>query len=313
MLLVGLGIHLPLFFLPTLRIQALETISNVRITADTYDSHMKCDSVEPICTRCQVFGKTCVYTKSRRGGSHKAPQASDIQTAPHTRIPSSAHCRTPNSATDNISRSSWDTISNPRTFDSSPFDSTTPAQTANMDDGNLIANYYKFFNRAHPVVLPQPELLKRTRSDPTSLENLIPVLKYIGSVYLPEVSSIPFQELAEDLLDSDTLPNNCFSVQALALFALARHCSDEYDVAERYADKAIDIALAIGMNNRGYAETHGEDNVFLQESWRRTWWLVYSVDALFATISHKCTHRLHNTEMDVDLPCEDAEYESGVS
>ncbi|XMA19980.1 hypothetical protein WAI453_012771 [Rhynchosporium graminicola] len=65
------------------------------------------------------------------------------------------------------------------------------------------------------------------------------------------------------------------------------------------------------MNQPDFALTTGEGDVVLQESWRRTWWFLFTLDGLFATISHYCTHRFQYTSMNVDLPCEDVEYESG--
>ncbi|KAH9213043.1 hypothetical protein DL95DRAFT_463377 [Leptodontidium sp. 2 PMI_412] len=286
--------------------------------------HMKCDSVEPVCTRCQLYDKTCVYTKSRRGGSHKAPPAStptpdaEPKTSPHTQTqtPVSAS-RTSSIDIDSISKiSSWEMTSchtsKTRTFpEFSP--TFSPLEVpSRKQDVDLLATYYEFFNNAHPLVLPRRQLQARMRSNPSSLEYLIPVMNYIGSVYHPEVPSAPLLALAEQTLSSSTLPIDGFSVQALTLFALARHCSDEYSIAEKYVDKAIDIALALGMNLPDFAEDFGEGDAILQESWRRTWWLLFTIDGLFATISHYCTHRLQNVDMNVDLPCEDAEYESGI-
>ncbi|PVH81223.1 hypothetical protein DL98DRAFT_416953 [Cadophora sp. DSE1049] len=284
--------------------------------------HMKCDSIEPICTRCQLYDKPCIYTKSRRGGSHKAPPAptTEPRTTPQTQTPGSGSRpanRTPSvdneneTENDNISKASWETLSNPLTLPefSPTFSPLEPR--SKQQDVDLLASYYEFFNNAHPVVLPRRQLLARMRSNPSSLEYLLPVMHYIGSVYNPEIPSSPYLQLAESALSSPTLPIDGLSVQALTLFALARHCSDEYDIAEKYVDRAIDIALALGMNRQEWAEANGEGDAVLQESWRRTWWLLFTVDGLFATISHYCTHRLQNVEMEVDLPCEDAEYESG--
>ncbi|KAG4427320.1 hypothetical protein IFR05_017197, partial [Cadophora sp. M221] len=284
--------------------------------------HMKCDSVEPVCTRCQLYDKTCVYTKSRRGGSHKAPPDStptpdaEPKTSPHsqtqTQTPVSAS-QTPSIDSASISRiSSWETPSKSRPFPEFSPTFSPQESRSKKQDVDLLAAYYEFFNNAHPVVLPRRNLQARLRSNPSSLEYLIPVMNYIGSVYHPEVPSTPLLALAEQALSSSTLPIDGFSVQALTLFALARHCSDEYSIAEKYVDKAIDIALALGMNLPDFAEDLGEGDPVLQESWRRTWWLIFTVDGLFATISHYCTHRLQNLDMNVDLPCEDAEYESGV-
>ncbi|KAL2064043.1 hypothetical protein VTL71DRAFT_4537 [Oculimacula yallundae] len=275
--------------------------------------HMKCDSVEPICTRCQLYDKTCVYTKSRRGGSHKAPPASEAKSSPQaqSRTPVSAD-RTPSIDNDCSSKTSFETGSNHRVSPGySPLFSPIEPRSG-THEVDLISTYYEFFNNAHPVVLPRHQLQTRLRSNPASLDHLVPAMKYIGSVYLPEVSSAPYLSLAEEALSSPSLPIDGFSVQALTLFALARHCSDEYDVAEKYVERAIDIALALGMNQQSFAEDSGEGHAVLQESWRRTWWLLFTVDGLFATISHNCTHRLQNIAMDVDLPCEDAEYESGL-
>ncbi|KAH7348755.1 hypothetical protein BKA65DRAFT_550820 [Rhexocercosporidium sp. MPI-PUGE-AT-0058] len=292
--------------------------------------HMKCDSVEPVCTRCQLFDKTCVYTKSRRGGSHKAPPApspnsgTEPKASPHsnssriqTKTPISAS-RTPSIDSDSISKASWSTpntstnISNPNTHTefSPTFSPLEPRSLKHTPD--LLSTYYEFFDNAHPIVLPKRHLQARLHSNPSSLTHLLPVLQYIGSVYHPSTPSTPYLTLAEASLSPPTLPIDAFSVQALTLFALARHCSDEYAIADKYVDKAIDIALALGMNRHEFAEEMGEGDAVLEESWRRTWWLLYTVDALFATISHACTHRLQDVEMDVGLPCEDAEYESGL-
>lgn len=284
--------------------------------------HMKCDSVEPVCTRCQLYDKPCIYTKSRRGGSHKAPPAptTEPKTTPQMQTPvsgsgSRSANRTPSTdidaENDNTCNPSWETPSNPLTFPEfsptfSPFEARSMSQEI-----DLTSSYYEFFNNAHPVVLPKRHFQARLRSDPSPLEYLLPVMHYIGSVYHPEIPSSPYLQVAETALSSSTLPIDGFSVQALTLFALARHCSDEYAIAEKYVDRAIDIALALGMNKQEWAGQNGDGDAALMESWRRTWWLLYTVDGLFATISHYCTHRLQNVEMDVDLPCEDAEYESG--
>ncbi|KAH7416852.1 C6 zinc finger domain-containing protein [Cadophora sp. MPI-SDFR-AT-0126] len=260
--------------------------------------HMKCDSVEPVCTRCQLYGKQCIYTKSRRGGSHKAPPlpTTSPKVTPQTQTPGSAN-RTPSTGND--------TEFSP-TF--SPLEARPRSQNQDLD---LLASYYEFFNNAHPVVLPKRHFQARLHSNPSSLAYLLPVIHYIGSVYHPSIPSSPYLSLAESALSSPSLPIDGFSVQALTLFALARHCSDEYAIADKYVDRAIDTALALGMNRQEWAEENGEGDAVLVESWRRTWWLLFTVDGLFATISHYCTHRLQNVVMDVDLPCEDVEYESG--
>jgi hypothetical protein len=177
----------------------------------------------------------------------------------------------------------------------------------------LIDSYYEFFHGAHPIALPRKKLIHRLNTDPGSLEYLNPVLKYIGAIYTTSVDSAALRRLAHERLYSNDLPSTPFSVQALVLFSLAIHCSDEYKAAESHLDRAVDIALSINMHHEGFAYNNSEGDPVLAESWRRTWYTLYGADGLFAAISHYPTHRLQDTIGDVKLPCEDREYESGVS
>lgn len=189
----------------------------------------------------------------------------------------------------------------------------TAESTGRCETDQLLESYYDFFHNAHPIALPQKRLLTRRKTDGGDLEHLIPVLEYIGAIYATGVSPAPFRQLAHEKLTCTDLPINGFSVQALLLFSLAIHCSDEYKVAEGYLDRAIDIALSINMHREDFAWNHSDGDPVLAESWRRTWWTLYGTDGLFAAISHYPTHRLHVTIGDVKLPCEDREYENGVS
>ncbi len=231
---------------------------------------MKCDSVEPICTRCQLYGKTCVYTKSRRGGSYKIPPVQE-NTLPQVKKPSPGTEWNQSHDTGDPDSASKEIISNLGSRPSLSVPTFTLSEKTERPEEDLISSYFEFFNNAHPVVLPRQQLLSRVQSDPKSMEYLIPVINYIGSVYVPDLPSGPYQNLAEEALSSPSLPVDGFSVQALILFALARHCSDEFDIAEKYVDKAIDIALSIDMNLQEFAVANGEGDVILEESWRRTW------------------------------------------
>ncbi|KAL9949995.1 hypothetical protein ACHAO3_000257 [Verticillium nonalfalfae] len=49
----------------------------------------------------------------------------------------------------------------------------------------------------------------------------------------------------------------------------------------------------------------------LEESWRRTWWMLYVLDAYYAGTLGRVDFSLQDAEATVDLPCHESEYESG--
>lgn len=51
----------------------------------------------------------------------------------------------------------------------------------------------------------------------------------------------------------------------------------------------------------------------MEESWRRTWWQVYITDAIFAAIWREAAFPTRVVDVSVQLPCEEENYEAGVS
>lgn len=278
--------------------------------------HTKCDGVEPICTRCQAEEKTCVYTKSRRGGSGRVLGGEKQERgrrevgvgASTDSQPSETHV---NPVTASLSTSFGGRLTAFR-HDSSSSDGTNTSISGVVDDGSYLNRYFEYFHNAHPVVLPRKKLLSKLQTNPESLQHLLPVLKYIGALYTPGIQTDALRQIAHQKLSEECIPKNAFSVQALLIFSLAIHCSDEYKAAEAYLDRAIDIALSINMDSQPFAWENAEGDAVLAESWRRTWWTLYSIDAIFAAISHYSNHRLQDRPGDVGLPCEDKAYNSGV-
>ena len=78
-------------------------------------------------------------------------------------------------------------------------------------------------------------------------------------------------------------------------------------------DTAVKLALDLGMFHRGFATEHGHGDLMLTECWRRTWWTLYIVDAYYAGTLGTLEFAVVGVEATVDLPCEESEYESGVS
>jgi hypothetical protein len=181
------------------------------------------------------------------------------------------------------------------------------------NSSKLVGLYYAFFHDAHPYVLPQRFLNQRLEADSASLQYVLPVLEFIGSLFAQTSNKKAMQERAESILLVDSLPDNGFSVQALLTFAIAVHSCDEFTNARSILDRAIQMALRIDMNSETFATSNGEGSAVLAESWRRTWWYLFLTDGIFSGIRHRTSFALRDIKSDVNLPCEDADYNSGVS
>lgn len=173
--------------------------------------------------------------------------------------------------------------------------------------------YYTSFHDAHPIVLPRQFLDQRFETNKTSLQHLLPVMEFIGSLFATNPAKEIHRARAESTLSSDNLPATGFTVQALLIFAIAVHASNQFAHAREILDRGVQVALEINMQSKSFATVNGEGCSVLEESWRRTWWFLYVTDGIFAGIRHCLTFSLFGIETDVDLPCEEVDYHSGVS
>jgi hypothetical protein len=103
-----------------------------------------------------------------------------------------------------------------------------------------------------------------------------------------------------------------FAVQTTLLMALAKSMCAEQDLADELLSKAMHQASLIGMDTKIFADIVSESDPVLAESWRRTMWMLYVTDANFAVIRQDYALRLEELSFDVDLPCEDKEYNEMV-
>ncbi|KAM3086074.1 hypothetical protein ACMFMG_000211 [Clarireedia jacksonii] len=273
--------------------------------------HVKCGAEMPSCSRCQQDDKPCFYAKSRRGMRDKnAPrkrgsvkeQARGQSASDQSGYPSSSGSLVGNSS------DSWAGLSSGAPSPASSSSRLSSIQPV-VDPRRLIDLYYNFFHKAHPYIIPKSQLLSRWESDPESLRHLLPVMQYIGSLYAPDLSSLEFRAIALGQLDRPDLPPNGFTVQTLLLLAIAIHGEGERDHARVVLDRNIYIALEIGMNQRAFAGI--ERDPILAESWRRTYWGLFIADGAFAGIASASSFLLSGVEAQVDLPCEDYDYECG--
>jgi len=157
-----------------------------------------------------------------------------------------------------------------------------------MSDSSLseqfFSRYYSYFHAAQPCVLPLWALKQRLASDGRPMQTLVSVVQYIGSVFAKSVISESMKIEAEQAVASVGVntPKTGFDVQALILFSIATYWGNEPEKALNLLDKAIALALELGMNTQGFAYAHGQKDPMLEESWRRTWWQLYVTDAHIA-------------------------------
>ncbi|EGX91584.1 C6 zinc finger domain protein [Cordyceps militaris CM01] len=288
--------------------------------------HQKCDAKKPQCTRCSEADRPCQYTRSRRGGNGAREDVA------HHHRPSP---NTPDQLEEYISA----LITPPATEGLPPtsvLSYTSPAQVSPrlgsppLDGGEarvrrssiqnqcefgkdaLIEAYYQTFHKLHPVVLPRRYLLAflGDASWRPRLEPLAAILRLIGHLYLHHEWSSTLQNEAESgmqrLAKTDPIRVQCHLLYSAALF-----WQDQKAKSQTEMGKAVERALELKLWQREFAATHSDQDAVLAECWRRTWWMVYLFDAFYAGTLGTTGFSVVAVESTVDLPCDEAKYESG--
>jgi hypothetical protein len=280
--------------------------------------HSRCDAIHPTCSQCHNTNRTCEYAKSRRNRTkfarsnlhqdssreqrrleQRREEVQEVQLAPAVQFQGDLDFDHEPHTMPTVGRSSA---------------SISDASPGPKRYSKMLNTYYASFHRAHPVVLPSHAMKQRLHNNEQSIRHLLPTMRFIASLYEADpLNTSEDRPSIEDIVSSiESPPSDGFTVQALLLVAIATHSNDDFVYARELLDKAIQSALAMGMNNQSFARDNGEGDPVLEESWRRTWWLLYMTDGIFSRIRHCWTFSLHGVRADVDLPCEEALYHAGV-
>ncbi|WPG98180.1 hypothetical protein R9X50_00096600 [Acrodontium crateriforme] len=306
--------------------------------------HLKCNGSKPRCARCTVDNILCTYTPSRRGRT-KRPKSttSGISYMPSRPSTGFQHSNqhslgpigfnsprpTPFANTGDSSQRSnsepgipishgvdyppnpWTSYhphgpsSHPRgNFMPSPSTGNSPI-TDNDDREGFIDLYYSIFHPSHPLLVPRT--LFAAQQYPAYLKL---VLQLIGSHYAT-TSTGNLREQATAAVDADD-SKDAHKVQALVLLAIALHGRYEPLEAQNYIMKAVRVAVEIGLNLPEYATAHTNFDPVVTESLRRTWWELFVVDGYIAALHQMTSFGSNMVQSHALLPCEEAEYESGV-
>jgi hypothetical protein len=295
---------------------------------------VKCDATLPNCNRCQADEKACEYQKSRRGGRPRRPVVVPLQVTINDTpalveqqntsnwcdlvgSTTNSHSTGTNSSGSGSVRSSTQSVAD--ALDSASHVSGITLGGAYLTEtqiDQLLSSYYAFFHVAHPCVLPRESLRSRLASQPVVTEVLLPVLLYIGSIFTHTVDSEPLAIAARQaiaLIQSRPGLPSPYYLQALLLYSIAVYASNEPERGRQQIECAICGALSLGMQRAEFAVQHGQGDPILEESWRRTWWMIYITDAHIAGSTHSFPSQTGAIHITTDLPCEEQEYESGVS
>lgn len=297
------------------------------------EKHLKCDGQTPLCNRCAATGLTCNYVQSRRGcRAHWAkPSASAQSYLPSVSQPSSqstAMAGFPalpgfglglgigsgdgaglgpqlelqpgslpalqtqqqelNTAQQQNDACSEGTVSLPYV------DRGTP------DETYLIGLYYRYVHPAHPFLLPRQFYQQNTGVFPVHLKR---AMNFIASHHGTASTEQHLQNSLEVLKPGVT--NDAFKVQSLILITLASYARFERDRGNKALNAAIDVAYQIGLSSEGFAP---DDEPLFRESWRRTWWELYTVAGLISLIGS--TNMRLSQPCDMTLPCDCEAYEA---
>jgi Fungal specific transcription factor domain/Fungal Zn(2)-Cys(6) binuclear cluster domain len=305
------------------------------------DRHVKCDGLQPVCSRCYDSKQYCLYIPSRRGRrpsrNHNKRQRSDDSTAsgPNTRrrsptltVPDpgvemgqfAPRVQSPNRSPPTTlhpasaaMQSSFPATPRERSISRSP----RPPPMQRVPQPSVVSPsptlprltelYYFYFHDSHPILIPQlflPQIQPSMMPAPVEA-----AMYYIGAQYnsLTRDDTSYLQRL-QNTLFSTTAEQSRFAVQAMVLLGIAQRAHDRNDLAYETFGRAMDLAIELGMNRASFASENNEGSPVIEEMWRRVWWELYINDAMLAASRQDEYFRMHDVEMDVGLPCKEIEY-----
>ncbi|KAL0936185.1 C6 transcription factor [Colletotrichum truncatum] len=287
--------------------------------------HLKCDGKQPQCSRCVEFEKPCHYAPSRRGGLDRAAlaerrkrlAATEDDVRSRNSLESSEFLVSEQESQGPSLSNNYDLPEGIIFGNGTPGFGSAAVPDMGMIDittDNLVDSYYKNFHSFHPFPLPRKQML-RICQDPErrlSFEPLISAMRLIGHIYAHHKWSEFLKEQLEVCI-ARTPALNPVLVQCRLLYSIALFWSSYKEEAKVQMDAAAKLAMELQMHRKEFSMNHGMNDSVVAESWRRTWWMLYIVDAYYAGTLGTMNFTVVDVESTVELPCEEAEYDSGVS
>lgn len=140
------------------------------------------------------------------------------------------------------------------------------------------------------------------------------VIRWVGSLFVDGGSAS--DGLLKEAYNQVYFPGatkDGFLVQAMLLLAIGLDGHRRRKRVESLLIELRKMAVQLGLQTRLYALVNGQGISVLEESWRRTWWELYIIDAMIAGVHRTTKFHLYEVPVDVALPCEEHQFLSGVS
>ncbi|PNS14564.1 hydroxyacylglutathione hydrolase [Sphaceloma murrayae] len=196
----------------------------------------------------------------------------------------------------------------PSAFMLTPPTSTTSENSAFIaapsDERRHVHLYYHHFHAHHPFLLP--EAFANVQPWPEYLRQIV---ASIGARYCSRNHDLDFRATMGPRLDA-CQDQTLEMVQARLLSAILLHAQAQPQCALYQLDKAIDVALRLGLHTEAFSNT--QPCTLTAESARRTWWELYAVDCLLAAFHHKPTFRTATISTTTHLPSDEPSYLAGL-
>ncbi|EWG55445.1 hypothetical protein FVEG_13443 [Fusarium verticillioides 7600] len=287
--------------------------------------HVKCDAKQPRCSRCTAYDKACQYTASRRGGLDRA-----ALTERRRRLANKADAQLDNVvseisvavADEGITLGDeavtgadcMDVFQQPSlpVLTPVPEDRETPLfSQGSLNDDALVKSYYTNFHHLHPFAPPYKHLVQLSQVSAFNFSPLLASMRLIGHIYDTHKWSEPLSSAAEAQISQLKL-SDAVQVQARLLYSIALFWYTYKTEAKEQMDAAIDVAVKLEMHKQEFAATWGFGDPVMAECWRRTWWMLFIVDASYAGTLGTMNFKTLHVEPTAELPCEETDYESGT-
>lgn len=258
------------------------------------DKHLKCDGKLPICERCANASLPCTFVQSRRG--HRGPTSVFPAAQPTSRLLSRSGLEQQQSLPEVLQLPGTDQQTNSwseETISVPYIDTCTP------DEHYLIGLYYRYIHPAHPFLLPKKLYNQNRDVFPKYLKQSI---CFIASHH-SATGAEQYRDASNAVFGVDAA-DDAFKVQSLILVTLASYARFERDRGNQALNAAIDMAYRIGLNSNDYGR--GYEPLY-QESWRRTWWELYTITGLISLISGTNLRLSQPAQMTLPYECESYE------
>lgn len=271
--------------------------------------HLKCDGGLPVCERCTVEAIACNYTASRRGLGRRNNRARRNVRSPST----ISHEISPHLVGPSLEMFGTRPMAAPQSICNGEAgiraSSTATLWTLKSAEKERLLNlFYIHCFEAHPFIVPKS--FYASQQYPSYLELVICL---VGHHYTsPRLDTA---ELADAITIAFSEPDqrSVHRVQALILYAILTHSCQKTapQGADSYISRAARIALELGLNDPSFARAHANGSAVVEESLRRTWWELHTVDVYLALIHRRRSFETSSTTFLPLLPCSQALYEEG--